>query len=837
MARYLIKPTIFQELSTSSDYRVHLKRITNVANDYGQLDDVILNTAISKVTKKTSNGIIEFPIEQCVVYLNKNQYSLVVWDGISTEAIGSSSSNYDTDSWSTGTYIITTDIPQNVVLNDQSTLIFEGGKFLAGLMGNNTAIQAPPVRTFGDDINLSGSFVNKSAYPEWWGAVPSSINFHTLPLTHNTADNSQYIQRAFDSCFGEIEFCCGNYYVENTITLRKMKTIKMQGLGLRTNSSLPNDFTTVLWTDKNINVLKIEIPDEQVKNGRLLIEGGEINVSKCKGDAVLHYNVWINNIDTPSCYTEDAILFNPSGEWGGKISISIVGPIPWIGRSNGAINWNNHNCHCPTVDEMRNNYKGTGIRFVDISQASIQHHWTYVFTLDCFIIGFGHGIVVDYDTDLADMTSLHIYGVIDQCFTYVNAPSRALNGGVLECTIQTRSFNAPDGYNQPLIQGNFVNAYINPYIWDLHQDVDFFDFNENTKNVSFGPRVISVMNSIYRRKGMSIKNLASIVSSNQSNMLGSMGNFDTQQLSAINTVTQSENYTHFIDNDLLGIDRIFNVKCDVTPDGFSDDNEVQHSSSLFDRGGMSFTFPDTEDNDDAKLTIECDLSHSNTGFPINSTKVQILAIHLKGDTFYYFENLKVTVNDVVYFDGPYANIPLVQGLNDIIIPFMKRYNYDQSSATYAIDNFLLGKIKLEFEKLRAGYYIWSSEKFKVAIEGRLNRHFKNNVWSAAGGDLGNHIMLKGKPYIVGTGDYTSLSSLPTDASIGAIAVVNDSYPVVKTSQGWIIQNLSGTLSGLQALNSSIGPMTAGQMALATNLNKIVFWDGNSHWYDAMGNQI
>ena len=85
-------------------------------------------------------------------------------------------------------------------------------------------------------------------------------------------------------------------------------------------------------------------------------------------------------------------------------------------------------------------------------------------------------------------------------------------------------------------------------------------------------------------------------------------------------------------------------------------------------------------------------------------------------------------------------------------------------------------------------------------------------------------------------NYTSLSDLPSDASIGAIAVVNDLYPVVKTSQGWMIQNLSGTSSSLNMLSTNMA-LTVGQMAVATDLNKIVFWDGSSHWRDAMGNQV
>ena len=361
MKRIIIDQTKYDGLKTDLDpdpnvthydYRVNVTRISNNASESGSDGEIILNTASKKVVKYTGNGTNisadEYPIEQNVVYLvpvqigNETIYKLYVWNGVALEEIGTST--LDADTWNSGTYIIATDIYRNVIMGGPSTLIFEGGVFWIGLQGNQTVIQAPPVRIFGNfdiDSNESpiptGSFVNKSAYPEWWGAVPSPINIHSS--SHDTSDNSDYIQRAFDSCFGEIEFCCGNYYVGSTLILTKMKTIKMQGLGLRKNKTQNNDFTTVIWTNQNIDVLKIDIPQEQTSNGRLLIEGGEINVSECKGDATLHDNVWINEIDSPSCYTSNAILFNPTGEWGGKISVSIIGPILYAGRTNGQIDW------------------------------------------------------------------------------------------------------------------------------------------------------------------------------------------------------------------------------------------------------------------------------------------------------------------------------------------------------------------------------------------------------------------------------------------------------------------------------------------------------------------
>lgn len=102
------------------------------------------------------------------------------------------------------------------------------------------------------------------------------------------------------------------------------------------------------------------------------------------------------------------------------------------------------------------------------------------------------------------------------------------------------------------------------------------------------------------------------------------------------------------------------------------------------------------------------------------------------------------------------------------------------------------------------------------------------------GELGNHINYYGKPYIVGAGNFPSLQSLPSNASAGAIAVVANTYPVVKANSGWIVQNLTGTLSQLNSLN--IGTLSIGQTAFVTDLGKMAVWNGTS-WVDVMGGAL
>ena len=80
--------------------------------------------------------------------------------------------------------------------------------------------------------------------------------------------------------------------------------------------------------------------------------------------------------------------------------------------------------------------------------------------------------------------------------------------------------------------------------------------------------------------------------------------------------------------------------------------------------------------------------------------------------------------------------------------------------------------------------------------------------------MGKPLTKLGKLFISGTETYSTLSKLPNDAANGALATVGSSsvlanYPVVKTQQGWFIQNLVGSTSTLNDLPSSVGSLPAG----------------------------
>ena len=185
---------------------------------------------------------------------------------------------------------------------------------------------------------------------------------------------------------------------------------------------------------------------------------------------------------------------------------------------------------------------------------------------------------------------------------------------------------------------------------------------------------------------------------------------------------------------------------------------------------------------------------------------------------------------MMLFNGPYCNDTSILGLCDTIVPILPT-NLDE--AIFINSNNLI----IELKGIRNGTSWWWSQDpdmqnlFKMSVEGRLNRHFNQLVWTAGGGAMGAHIMRHGKPYLLGTQQYPTLNSLPSDAAIGARGVVGSGdnlYPVIKTVSGWFVENLVGTDAQLATCRNTLGSLTVGQQAFNTETEKPVWWNGK-YW--------
>lgn len=118
------------------------------------------------------------------------------------------------------TYVVTTTktLTSNVILSENITLIFAGGKIASNtsnttriLKGNNTHIIAPISLIFEKEIQLDGSWIMDRAYPQWFGAKNNDEN----------TDSSDAINKAIQfKRVGEVFLPRGQYYINKTINVK-----------------------------------------------------------------------------------------------------------------------------------------------------------------------------------------------------------------------------------------------------------------------------------------------------------------------------------------------------------------------------------------------------------------------------------------------------------------------------------------------------------------------------------------------------------------------------------------------------------------------------------------
>lgn len=740
------------------------------------------------------------------------------------------------------TYVISGDINVNVIMPEHCTLRFQGGKLSGSLTGNLTTIEAEATSIFDTNIVLNGTFTNVYAYPEWWGA----INTEARDGNYDLSDCSDAINAAFDSNFGVIRFKTGFYYIADSVVLRKVKTIVMQGEGLTyaLSGQMSPPSTTVIWTDQDIDAFVINIDD--YKHGcpiqdnwhqRLCIKGGAIDASRC------------------SSFSHSAMVFclTLNSYRNAVISISLQGP------KNDSI------CYVPnsggSTGQPRQLAYGTGFEIRDVGSVSQMTGSLFTTELTLHISSFGIGfstVSVDgmmrkyanpqgqqTNTVLIEgtaVTSLILHGVIDGCTCFIKSPYRCFEGGVIDTTLQVRKDRITD-YDEGLIIGDFKDCYINSKIWDAFGKRIFNllkgpDYN---RNLRFGPNTMQYLSSIY--DDIDTHLLSQAASQGCSMLRGEMGHHDLNAMGAVISHLGYRDYIHIIDNDLLSIDKVLegiNVNVSysgsqlplvpIDPTSPWSMQSPQYSNSPFDLGGMKFY------NLISGMHLQIEISFPSQG-AFAYRFFNCIIVHLRNSVYNYFNNLTITINasdsrSEIMFNGSYHDITSADEQSEIIIPLRPRKSTGQEDSPI---QFLLTSIVFNFSEFVTRSNIWGDEQFGLFIEGRLNRPVSYPVFTSSGGSIGGSIDKRGKPYIFGTALYNQLSDLPQGSAVadGAIAVVSGN-PVIKTPQGWKFQQLTGSTASLSELNANY--LSAGQSAFNTTLGRPVWWNGSS-WVDANGSQI
>lgn len=194
-------------------------------------------------------------------------------------------------------YIIQYDYDLNgatITIPENCTLDFQGGSLGNGtIQGNRTRIKATQDLIF-KEIQIGGSYVVDSVFPQWFGAIGNGID----------ADSAA-IQSAVDFCaysvigyYGEvtgltIKIPAGVYYIDSTITIPENAGINIIGEG-HTKS--------ILWAKTDISIIALsgnnyrgKIDGLRFANSQGKLVGCAIRIES-SGNQINVVNCWMNNL-------------------------------------------------------------------------------------------------------------------------------------------------------------------------------------------------------------------------------------------------------------------------------------------------------------------------------------------------------------------------------------------------------------------------------------------------------------------------------------------------------------------------------------------------------------
>ena len=316
----------------------------------------------------------------------------------------------------------------SINLPDNSMLVFEGGSISNGkLIGNRSVIISEFVAFH--NVVLEGTW-NCIGQAHWF-AVPSEVSVAQNLRVQTKIDVTKALQNALDSSFPELHFRPGYYYVSSPLYLRKYKDITMDS-GSATQylfqAQSANVNKTVIFTDRDISLLKVQIDESLDFSKNVKITGGNFDVSLV---GPRKYNSNCIEIDI----TKNRKL------WGIDINTAIWGTYASYGSS-------------PT---------GTGIKFITDPDS---RGYATMIRVDSEISWFNTGVEI-ISNGKNWITDVVIDGVITNCAT-------ALRTGTdlyFDASAQPTYFFREKDNNCPVIDVLGGYCVIRGMIWDCGNSV------------------------------------------------------------------------------------------------------------------------------------------------------------------------------------------------------------------------------------------------------------------------------------------------------------------------------------------------------------------------------
>lgn len=343
-------------------------------------------------------------------------------------------------------------IPKNCVL------LFRGGSLRDGtIIFDQTIIDATLYQIFYNIITKGYS--PSDCQVEWFGA--KAYNKLDTEFTYS----SDAIQNALDSCFNNIYFNVGVYYIDKTLEMDCKKFLNFKGsyngtIKTTYNYEINNTNASTLCVLTDIDILHVNCRYNKIPNdisGFISINGfGILDATK-----VDNYNSVAIKI------TMDGIIITKS-----IIEVYIV-------KQSKSFN---------TPEEAETADFGNSVG-IEINNNSMGAYSIYGLTINGGIINFRYGFKNNMPEHCFP-TAITFNCLFDRCITAIDFGESGIMGSMVYGEIQSGAyFTETTRNNYPLFIGKIVEVYFDCYIWDLDL--------RNSKNICLHNVVMNLDNTNY----------------------------------------------------------------------------------------------------------------------------------------------------------------------------------------------------------------------------------------------------------------------------------------------------------------------------------------------------
>lgn len=425
------------------------------------------------------------------------------------------------------------DLQNKIILINDITLNFKGGKFKNGTLSGNFKIQNVNNDCIFENVKIKGLSTRNKYNIEWFVSQRNS----SLDLTANKKDASIEMQKAFDSGVEWLHFT-NTYFLYTSIKITSKCWVKVTGnLVCHSSDRTPSNASPCWYTDHADDILEF-IHDDQ--NGRLIVPKLYV-----KDIIIRRYNSFIQYelIDKASI----SVVSNPdiiNGRiWGIYINAQLY-------SADRRITIPHPLNEGQTIDKWISNFKGIKI------YASNDTAYTYI-----KIYGYMYGFGECYSCKL-DKTSAS--WITD---TELHFDSFCRRGGTIENGYPLRVY----GSHQPPKQ-TYANVY---------QNIGYFDVYENTLNESIVWDLAQgdadgfyTVGNAFNALNSSVASLKDLV--NIRNLTSSLNNYEGQEKSyslikdeVFKTKTDLNNILESVHSGVIGNINPYKIYDHVTSSNFT----------------------------------------------------------------------------------------------------------------------------------------------------------------------------------------------------------------------------------------------------------------------------